>query len=312
MTTKKTNRIGIGTMRHLLLPLLALVLVASAAEAQSTRRPGRRTPPPVIGKDQSPPAPKPAPAPQAGAQQPGAVQLFGGEQAPGDNPFAGVQPVDDPKQPRPLPQDLPLFREDRALLRIDGIDLRASELDQLVVYYRSFRPGSNDLLLRDAVQALVPKKVCEAAWGGDLGAMSAKIAAAKEAVLDGADFAKVVGKYSDDNEAPTADARYTFGRELAVQPFDRLSHSGAVGEVQGPFLTKYGYHFLQILEYQRGAEPKDDQSVVRHVLVMYPALQDAADARALIKQKVAACRIEVLDPGVRNLVPPELRGNVVN
>ena len=297
--------------------LAALLLLPAALPAQDpgSRRPGRGTPPPVIGKDESPPVTPPSPAGAAaargGAQTPpgGQVQLFGG-QAGGDPFGAGVQD-DDPKQPRPAAQGQPLpFDQDRVALKIDGIELRTAELNELVAYYRGFRQGSTDLMLRDAVRALVPKKVCEAAFSRDLGSMSSKIAAAKEAIDAGADFVRVVSKYSDDDEAPTPDARYTFGREVAVQPFDRLSHSSPLGELQGPFLTKYGYHVLEVVEYQRGEQAKDDQSTVRHVLVMYPQLKDAEDARAMIKARVAACRIEVADPALRNLVPPELRGNL--
>ena len=142
--------------------------------------------------------------------------------------------------------------------------------------------------------------------------MKARIDEAFAAVKGGADFARVVQKHSDDQEAPTPDGRYTFGREVAVQPFDMQSHTGRTGELRGPFLTKYGYHFLEVLEYERGEQPADDRTTVRHVLVMYPAMaEEGVDARELIRQRVASCRIEVLEPALANVVPPALRGNVV-
>jgi hypothetical protein len=290
------------SMRSSLL-LLSLALLAPLADAQDRGRGRRGGEPPVIRED--------APA-QDPAQRPGDVteQLLGGG-AQG-NPFAMPPGADDPKQPRPLPQDMPLFHQDRALLRVDGVEIRAAELDELVRYYRSFRPGSNDLLLRDAVEALVPAKVCEAAWGPELPGMKARIDEAFSAVQGGADFARVVQKHSDDTEAPTPDGRYTFGREVAVQPFDMLSHTGRTGELRGPFLTKYGYHFLEVVEYERGEQPAEDRTTVRHVLVMYPAMaEEGVDARELIRQRVAACRIEVLEPALANVVPPALRANVV-
>jgi parvulin-like peptidyl-prolyl isomerase len=142
--------------------------------------------------------------------------------------------------------------------------------------------------------------------------MKARIDEAFSAVQGGADFARVVQKHSDDTEAPTPDGRYTFGREVAVQPFDMLSHTGRTGELRGPFLTKYGYHFLEVVEYERGEQPAEDRTTVRHVLVMYPAMaEEGVDARELIRQRVAACRIEVLEPALANVVPPALRANVV-
>ncbi|RMH01977.1 MAG: hypothetical protein D6702_10100 [Planctomycetota bacterium] len=283
--------------------LAAVVLAAVLPGQDRPSRPRRGAEPPVIGKDTSPPPAEPTtrPAGQAAGAAGGAGQL------PGAVP-AGA---DDPSPPRPLPPlPAPLFDDDRPLLRVDGVEIRAGELSELVRYYRSFRPGSDSLLLRDAVRALVPAKVCEAAFAADLPAMRERIEEARAALAGGADFARVAAKLSDDREAPTPDGRYTFGREQAVQPFDRLAFSGRTGELKGPFLTKYGYHLLEIVSYQRAEAARDDRSTVRHILVMYPQLREAADPRAEIARRVAACRIEILDPGLRNVLPPELRDRV--
>ena len=103
-------------------------------------------------------------------------------------------------------------------------------------------------------------------------------------------------------------AEYVFGRERAVQPFDRYSHTSPPGEIVGPFLTKYGYHVLQVTGYaQDPLDPTKDETTVRHVLVMYPSLKKIDDAdgdiRAHIRELVAAAAVEALEPGLENLLP---------
>lgn len=218
--------------------------------------------------------------------------------------------------PRSLQSVAPLpFHEDRPLLRIDGVLISAAELNEMVAYYRSFRSGSDDLMLQDAVKALLPLKTMEAHFADQLPAMHRRIEQAREAVVNGTDFAAVVAEFSQDGEAPTPDGSYTFGREVAVQPFDRISHSTPIGELSASFLTVYGYHFLEMLAYERGAKPAEDQASMRHVLVMYPELaamdEKGEDIRKWIKAKVKHARIEVLERGVENLVPPENRTQIV-
>ena len=210
---------------------------------------------------------------------------------------------------RPLP-----FANDRPLLRIDGVEIHSGELNTLVQYYRSFRSGSDDAMLQAAVKALLPVKVMEAKFKSQLPNMYRNIEEAHEAALAGEEFASVVKRFSQDTEAQTDDGRYTFGRELAVQPFDRICHSTPVNAFSAPFLTVYGYHFLQVLDYQRGDKPKDDQSTMRHVLIMYPEMvqieKQGKDVRGWIKQQVKAAKIEVLEVGMQNLVPPANRGQI--
>ncbi len=245
----------------------------------------------------SPPSPPPAFRPSPG--------VFGGPRPP-----AALR---DPNLPRTASgRPNPPFLHDRAVAEVDGIPVRTDELNELVAYYQTFRPGSEDVLLRDAFQALVPLKVMEAAGADDIPAMRAKCGEAFEALCAEAPFEDVVAKYSDDSEAPTADGRYTFGREVAVQPFDRLAHIGPLEYLHGPFLTKYGYHILQVVGYQQGEQPKEDETEVRHVLVMYPVLKNLPedDVRPWLAARVQACSIRILEPGIQGMIPPSLRGNL--
>ncbi|MFK5954907.1 MAG: peptidylprolyl isomerase [Planctomycetota bacterium] len=252
------------------------------------------------------PAPKPAAVPEDSP-----FRSLG----PTPQPQRGALPTPSTKGPRDQKDGRPLpFSEDRPLLSIDGAVIRAGELNQLVSYYRSYRSGSDDMMLQAAVKALLPVKVMQAKFKAQLPDMYRNIEEAHEAAVAGEDFASVVKRFSQDSEAPTDDGRYTFGRDQAVQPFDRICHSTPVNGFSAPFLTVYGYHFLQVLDYQRGEKPKDDQSTSRHVLIMFPEMvqmeKEGKDVRSWIKQQVQAAKIEVLEAGMQNLVPPANRGQI--
>ena len=227
------------------------------------------------------------------------------------NPPAATPSRDEPRIIPTRPN--PLFLTDRIIADIDGIPVRTSELNQLVAYYQTFRPGSEGVLLRDAFNALVPLKAMQAACSTNLAAMETRCREAMEKLQRKRNFEDIVAHYSDDSEAPTADGRYTFGREVAVQPFDRLAHSGPLNQLHGPFLTKYGYHLLQVVGYKQGEQPKEDKTEVRHVLIMFPALKALPEdeVRPWIAEKVATCSIRLLEPGFLGMVPPGLRANLV-
>ena len=286
-----------GSTPRIAILALVLCLFAAPASAQRGKKPPVLIPPGQGAEETQEPAAETPPPPAA---QPGADQLR----------TTGAPAVEDPKQPRTLPGNLKLpYTSNRPLIQIDGNPLYTAELNQLVAYYQSFRPGSVDLQLRDAVSALLPSKLMAVRYKDDLPAMRERIDEALDRIRNGElSWADAVAEYSDDTDEENPEGKYVFGRERAVQPFDRLAHSGRVGQIHGPFLTVYGYHFLEILDYERGAAANQDQTTVRHVLVMYPDLKkrDAAgeDIRAYIKKSVREADIQVLERGAQNLLAP--------
>ncbi|MGB0952421.1 MAG: peptidylprolyl isomerase [Planctomycetota bacterium] len=211
---------------------------------------------------------------------------------------------------RPLP-----FAKDRPLLRVDGVEITAQELNDLVAYYRTFRSSSDDLMLQQAVKALLPMKVMAARFSLQLPDMLQNCEEARTQAAVGVPFEEVVTNFSADTEAPTPDGRYTFGREVAVQPFDRYGFITPAGSLSPSFLTVYGYHFLEVISYDLGDKPVDDQTTVRHVLVMFPEMvtleKKGEDVRKWIKARVKEAKIEVLEPGMENLVPAANRKQVL-
>lgn len=296
--------------RSACLALLAFAVSAPGLSAQDRKRgdsPPVLIPPsaeqPEKPSQEQPPQDESRPGPPNTAQEPLRAENLAARQA--------ADP--DPKQPRALPTGLNLpYQGNRKLIQVNSEFITTAELNQMVVYYQSYRPGVSDLQLRNAVQALLPLKVMADLYQDDLPAMRARVGEAMAARHNGLEWAEVVAQFSDDTEAENPEGKYTFGREQAVQPFDRFAHTGRVDQIQGPFLTVYGYHFLQILNYERGETAKDDRTTVRHVLVMYPDLKARAergeDIRAYIKEQVAKAEVKVLERASQALLGPP-KGN---
>lgn len=282
--------------------LAALLLCAPLPAAQSHAEDLKRRTPLIP----APPAGSRPPA-EARPAQPNPLLQQDGEPALAADSGSG---------PRPIPAGAPPFAADRPLFTVDGAAITAFELNELVLYYRSFRPGADDLLLIDAMAALLPMKVMQARFAADLEPLRKKTEAARAALAAGRSFAAVVKEFSDDGEAEDPEGKYTFGRERAVQPFDRAAFTAAPGAgLTGPWLTVYGWHLIEPLAYERGATAKEDKATMRHVLAMYPRLleieRSGGDVRAWIREQVAAAKIRVLESGLANLVPPERRSQVV-
>lgn len=296
--------------------MISLLLLCTAWAAQEPIDEKERLKPLLPAPTETTAKPEVSP-PTSPPQQPGARTLGPAQPLPMGQ---GMQFPDAPAMaaatgPRPLPQDALPFSEDRPLLRVDGIEISSGEINELVRYSRSYRQGRSDLQLISAVADLLPCKVMESHFATDLAGMEARILEASKALANGEDFQAVVKRVSNDDEAPSDDGRYTFGRDRAVEPFDRLTFTTATGTVTPPFLTVYGYHILETLEYVRGAKPDEDESTVRHILVMYPGMveldEQGTDVRKWIKARVREARIEVLEPGMENLVPAKYRSQIV-
>ena len=254
--------------------------------------------------------------PQAQPTQQAASSTLGSERRQGSLQSGASQVPDSGVGPRKLdPNQAVPFAHNRTLLKINGVAIRASEINELVAYYRSCQTGIADLQLTAAVNALLPLKVMSAHFKNDLPGMLDQIDAAYAAIVGGEDFAAVVKRYSEDSEAPNAEGRYTFGRGRAVQPFDRLSFSLPLNTLSHPFLSVYGFHLIEVLDYERAAKPADDRSTMRHILIMYPGMialeKEGKYVRTWIKEQVKAAKIEVVEAGMENLVPAAYRKQIV-
>jgi parvulin-like peptidyl-prolyl isomerase len=90
---------------------------------------------------------------------------------------------------------------------------------------------------------------------------------------DGADFAALAKKYSQDPGSKDKGGKFTAYKGKTVKPFDKFVFSAKVGELSHPIKTSFGWHVIKILSDTKPAAPQ--------------ALADAKDqiSGTLLKQK---------------------------
>jgi len=209
----------------------------------------------------------------------------------------------------------PAFITPRVLLSVNQQHIHSDEVNELVDYYRTYRSqDSTDSLIRRATATLIPQKVMLSVLSDEAKELEQQITSIHAELVSGADFEQLAIQFSQDSEAPTADGRYTFGREQTVHPFDLYSFAVSVNNYSPAFITKYGYHILQPLHFIHGTTPADLQVEVRHILLMYPtmiALEDAdKDVREYIEHQMQQAKIVIYDLGLQNIVAHDLRDQV--
>lgn len=70
--------------------------------------------------------------------------------------------------------------------------------------------------------------------------------ALKGQIENGADFAELARQHSQCPSSRRGGELGEFGRGQMVREFDEVVFSAAVGEVQGPVKTQFGYHLIEV------------------------------------------------------------------
>lgn len=91
-----------------------------------------------------------------------------------------------------------------------------------------------------------------------------------EIVEEGADFAEVARRASDDDAtAENGGDLGTFGRSQMVQAFTDVAFDAPVGEVTEPIRTRFGYHLIRVRDRQQ------DSVTASHILVNVERTDDS-------------------------------------
>ena len=269
------------------------------------------------------PSPPPAPVPPPTAP-PGGVSV-----APrvGERPQEGkpVEPAVPPISGEPAPAsppvmipferkvpDLPVEATsgaDRVVLRVSGVEIRKSEVDDLVGYLKSYRSGPDGVLVRDALErALIPLAAMRARYKDRLSEMQARAESLRGEVAGGKDFAEVARANSDDRvTGPNGGDLGIFSREEMKLSFARGAFTAKKGEIPVPVWSPFGLHLLRVDDVMAGEKPAQDRVRARHILVGY----DPKDSNfyQTLNKLIDEANVEVVDPAFRNAVPPRfLRG----
>jgi foldase protein PrsA len=64
---------------------------------------------------------------------------------------------------------------------------------------------------------------------------------------DGADFAKLASKYSQDEGTKDQGGKYTAYKGQSVPPFDKFVFAARTGELSQPIKTEFGWHVIEVL-----------------------------------------------------------------
>jgi peptidyl-prolyl cis-trans isomerase D len=124
--------------------------------------------------------------------------------------------------------------------------------------------------------------------GRDDAAAQARIQEAKKKVEAGEDFSKVAAEYSDDpsNKARGGDLGF-FPRGRMVKAFDDAVFDAPVGQLIGPFRTRFGYHLAEVTDRREARQrPFDEvEPAVRNRVTSERADQLAEDKAKALRQK---------------------------
>jgi peptidyl-prolyl cis-trans isomerase C len=70
--------------------------------------------------------------------------------------------------------------------------------------------------------------------------------ALKSQIESGADFTELARQHSECPSGRRGGDLGEFGRGQMVREFDEVVFSAAIGEVQGPVKTQFGYHLIEV------------------------------------------------------------------
>jgi foldase protein PrsA len=87
---------------------------------------------------------------------------------------------------------------------------------------------------------------------------------------NGADFAALARKHSDDTGTAKSGGNYTAVRGASVPEFDKVSFELKRNEISKPVKTQFGYHIIQALSEIKKNKDGKDERLVRHILIAEP------------------------------------------
>jgi len=193
---------------------------------------------------------------------------------------------------------------DRAILRVNGEEVRKSELDAYVQYLKSYESGAEGLLIRDCIDfALIPMAVVRAHYRDRIPRLHEEMGKLRAEIDGGKPFAEVARRSSEDRvTAVNGGDLGTFGRKEMKLPFARAAFTAEKGAVVGPVETPFGVHLLLVEDVTKGSTPAEDRVRVRHLLLSYDPQN--ANYWNQINELMDKAVVEVVDPVFQNAVPP--------
>ncbi|MEN8373848.1 MAG: peptidylprolyl isomerase [Gemmatimonadota bacterium] len=145
--------------------------------------------------------------------------------------------------------------------------------DDVAEYYREHREDFREAASAELRIASVDKTPAAA----DTAAALARAQAARQEIVDGADFGEVATRESSDVVSAQAGGSLgSFNRGDMAPAFDEAVFAQPVGEVGEPILSRFGYHVIEVTERD------GDEASARHILVPIELGPDAEDQLLIV------------------------------
>lgn len=188
------------------------------------------------------------------------------------------------------------------ILRVDGVPITREELDASVAYRKTYVAGRAEKDLQRAAidEELILIAAVRAKYASKLPEMKERIDALHAKAKSGAAFADLAREGSECPSSAEGGDLGFFGRTAMTQPFARYAFTLKKGEVSEPFLSVFGYHFITVTDYKKGATAGADEARASHVLVMFDRSPAFRNQIQVMKQ---AAKVEVVDPAYADVVP---------
>ncbi len=137
---------------------------------------------------------------------------------------------------------------------------------------RAYYDANRDRFTRPVRARVNLAYISKAATAADTIAALNRATAIQREILEGADFATVAARESDDLASGQQGGRLGyFGRASIAAGFGDVAFTIPIGEVSDPVATEFGYHLIQV------HERTDDEVDASHILISYEPGDEALD-----------------------------------
>lgn len=191
---------------------------------------------------------------------------------------------------------------DGTVIVVDGMELSEPDIRELAKYFASFKGGTVDDHITDALAELIVVRAMQAKFKDRLAEAQNAIASLRKRAAAGEDFATLAKEHSDGPSKTQGGDLGMLGRVAMVPSFARWAFSLSPGKISPVFASPYGYHILKVTERNKGSKPEDDQVRCSHILKSYSP--DPSTLRNLI-QRARSGEVDVacINDAWRKLLP---------
>lgn len=156
------------------------------------------------------------------------------------------------------------------VMRVNGIDVQASELRDLYEFMRTYRQDSPNVLKREACGEWITIAAVMSRWPETIESSKKKLEEIKQAALSGTPFEYLVVENTlDESTKNNGGELPPFGkRDGYAETYKQYSFSGKPGDIVGPFPTIFGWHLVKIVSFDNSNE-NNPMVTTKHLLLFH-------------------------------------------